>query len=527
VNLLADHSRASGDSVILRTPHQHGTAFQFPDLSSVDELWRRNLRANRQQHELSSIIPTARHEALSRALEFTRKYRDLDLVGRSRDQVVMSGHQPQLFHPGVWYKCFVLSNLASRFGCQPVNLIVDNDLCSVASVAYPATENETAQRRWLAFDRTAAAVPFEERTIADDTVVASFRRRAIEEIRWLKSQPIVAELWPLVVEATKRTRRLGEVISCGRHKFEERIGLNSLEVPVSAIAESDSFAAFAAYILVRLPEFVAIHNDCLSVYRQVHKIRSRSHPVPRLTIDDAWIESPFWVWRKLQPIRRSLFVRRNGSQLALSDRDQFDVRSTERNLASCLAGLPQLGIALRPKALMTTMYSRLIVSDLFLHGMGGAKYDQLTDEITRMFLHVELPEFVTLTATLKLRDVDEKSVSNLLSRCRFRLRDMKYHPENHVTSIDEQTARTIAEKRHWIAQNPGSFGRRERRVAIESCNNLLRERLIGERSSLENELTSLSFQLKNARILGSREYSFCFHDNSIIDVLQNLASIKP
>jgi hypothetical protein len=527
VNLLADNPQASGDKVVFRTPHQHGTAFQFPGLNSVDELWRRNLRANRQQHALSSIIPTARHEALSLALEFTRQYRDLDLIDRARDQIVMCGHQPQLFHPGVWYKNFVLSNLASRFGCQPVNLIVDSDLCSVASVAYPATEKKTAQRRWLAFDRTAAAVPFEERTIADDEVVTSFRKRAIEVIRWLKSQPIVAEFWPLVVDATKWTRRLGEAITCGRHKFEERIGLKSLEVPVSAIAKSNSFAVFAAHILVRLPEFVGIHNECLSVYRNVHKVRSRSHPVPRLTIDDAWIESPFWVWRKEQPVRRSLFVRRNGSQLALSDRDQFEVRSTETNLANCLAGLPQLGIALRPKALMTTMYSRLIVSDLFLHGIGGAKYDQLTDEITRKFLHIELPEFVTLTATLKLHDVDENSVSNLLSRCRVRLRDMKYHPENHVTSIDEQTVRTIAEKRHWIAQNPGSFGRRERHVAIESSNNLLRERLIGERSNLENELTSLSFQLKNARILGSREYSFCLHGNGIIDVLQHLASIKP
>ena len=43
------------------------------------------------------------------------------------------------------------------------------------------------------------------------------------------------------------------------------------------------------------------------------------------------------------------------------------------------------GIRLRPRALTTTMYLRLAMGDLFLHGIGGAKYDQLTDRIIEHF----------------------------------------------------------------------------------------------------------------------------------------------
>ena len=48
------------------------------------------------------------------------------------------------------------------------------------------------------------------------------------------------------------------------------------------------------------------------------------------------------------------------------------------------------------------MYARLFLADLFIHGIGGAKYDELTDELMRRFFKIEPPEFLTLTGTLLL-----------------------------------------------------------------------------------------------------------------------------
>ena len=44
------------------------------------------------------------------------------------------------------------------------------------------------------------------------------------------------------------------------------------------------------------------------------------------------------------------------------------------------------------------MYARVVLGDLFLHGIGGGKYDELTDAIVGRFLGVAPPEFAVVTA---------------------------------------------------------------------------------------------------------------------------------
>ena len=61
------------------------------------------------------------------------------------------------------------------------------------------------------------------------------------------------------------------------------------------------------------------------------------------------------------------------------------------------------GVLLRPRALITTMFARLVISDLFMHGIwDGGKYDQMTDAIIREILRYTAPPMVVATATLRL-----------------------------------------------------------------------------------------------------------------------------
>ena len=53
--------------------------------------------------------------------------------------------------------------------------------------------------------------------------------------------------------------------------------------------------------------------------------------------------------------------------------------------------LPARGVRLRTRALTTTMFARYLLGDLFIHGIGGAKYDELGDEIARGFFGIEPP----------------------------------------------------------------------------------------------------------------------------------------
>ena len=160
------------------------------------------------------------------------------------------------------------------------------------------------------------------------------------------------------------------------------------------------------HILAHLPRFCEVHNQVLAEYRVVNHVRSRTHPVPELTTKDGWVEAPFWVWRRGDMVRSRLFARQVGREVLLSDgREEFArlPLSPTDGCVLCGRGAPRIaqkGIRLRARALTTTLFARLCLADLFVHGIGGAKYDEMTDRILTRFFGVPVPGFLTMTATL-------------------------------------------------------------------------------------------------------------------------------
>ena len=60
------------------------------------------------------------------------------------------------------------------------------------------------------------------------------------------------------------------------------------------------------------------------------------------------------------------------------------------------------GVKIRSRALITTLWARLVLGDLFLHGIGGAKYDQVTDLLIERFFGLPAPGIMVMSATLHL-----------------------------------------------------------------------------------------------------------------------------
>ena len=127
--------------VRLRSPQQNGEALDVPAASNVDDLFKSNLLLRSKYNEaLSNFSWIARKQVFDAAVSYTRRYLpevDSWLESVSTDRVVMAGHQPTLFHPGVWYKNFRLDALAKRFDAVPINLVVDNDLMASPSMSCP------------------------------------------------------------------------------------------------------------------------------------------------------------------------------------------------------------------------------------------------------------------------------------------------------------------------------------------------------------------------------------------------------
>src|SRR5205814_617544 len=51
---------------------------------------------------------------------------------------ILSGHQPTLFHPGVWLKNFLLSAIREQVDGAAVNLVIDNDESNSPGIFVPS-----------------------------------------------------------------------------------------------------------------------------------------------------------------------------------------------------------------------------------------------------------------------------------------------------------------------------------------------------------------------------------------------------
>ena len=290
----------------------------MPKPERWNSLWQQALARlgngqNRRPGNLTADILNARIEIAQAAWQYTTQYRDVDFQSRDRTCIIMSGHQPELFHPGVWFKNFVLANLGGKFNCLAINLVVDNDVGGPAAINVPVKRSE---QNWhvqqIKFDSGMTSSAYEERTILDRQCFDHFGQMTLNAIQSTVTDPIIKPLWKRVSET--RETNLGLAISKGRHLLEQDYGIETLELPVSILSQTRAFQKFANQILFRLPEFAQVYNDVVDEYRTIHRIKNRAQPVPNLKHVNGWQETPFWVWTTESPGRRSMFCKTGSSR---------------------------------------------------------------------------------------------------------------------------------------------------------------------------------------------------------------------
>lgn len=528
VSVLVSQTDELIQKIRIRAPSEHGQSLVLPHFDEIDEVWNEN-RARLTHHDFSidgqsieALRTQARAHLIETAMSYSRQYRNVAL--RDSQQIILAGHQPRLFHPGVWFKNFVLSSLGEQLNATAINLIVDNDLCGLSNVAVPrSTGPKTASTVAVPYDDAGGNIPFEMRKINNVATFESFANRLGDAISETVTSPLVHQLWKNVNSFRDNQNRLGHTIAAARHKLEGQFGLETLEVPLSMVCSSDVFSLFSSEILTRIESFQKIYNDSLAEYRKIHRIRSRAHPVPELEQVDAWSETPFWIWSEENPIRRALYVRTRGGTIVLSNRKDIEIDLGQDNLADSLTALTRQGIAIRPRALMTTMYSRLFLSDLFMHGIGGAKYDQLTDAIIVRFWNCIPPSFMTVTATMKLPFQFERATQADVSEATTQLRNLRFHPDSYVDPTPNEVRQLIELKRTWVAKELPKGSRKSRHDAIEECNQKLQPYTNKLAEEFEEQRSAKRSLLTRTRILDARGYSFCCFDESLVAELKSMA----
>lgn len=525
----------------LRAPRQSGEQLIFPEPSQ----WPFEIAANRAAFSsgpcsfagicLSQLRRLARVELLEMASKYSAGYADINGLPLSWDPaapLILAGHQPELFHPGVWAKNFALDRVAKAVKGTAVNLVVDADLTRGSTLRIPSGNPQHPHFEPIAFDAPSGRIPYEEHCLQDEVLFVSFPARVSEHMFAFSGEqkPWLPTYWKSVVKLARVGQPIGQAFAQARHLHEQSLGLKNLEVPLSHISQSKAFALFVAGLLLEGERFAECYNHSLQHYRTTHHLRSTSHPAPDLLRGSQnLIETPLWCWTEKHPKRTPLFAAYAKGSVLLSGPGQETYPLPAANVEELAEKLQQLpsGWKLRPRALLTTLFARFVLSDFFLHGLGGAKYDVVTDDLMRGFFHAEPPKYGVVTATLRLPLNQEGWNPPSTGSAASQLWELQHHGERHPPfSGDEAWQEAVLNKQTLLANQPlAHVNKKEWTKQIRMANRRLFAFHSERANRLRKALERAQAQEREREVIMSREYAFCLFPQAMIEQMADQLNV--
>lgn len=440
----------------LRAPTGDGEVLAEPSVEALPAL----VAANRQYLEHSA----ARVSGVS--LRDFRKQARTELQLPTDRPLIIGGHQPELSHPGVWVKHFAIHGLARRVNGTSLNLIVDNDTLKTPGLRFPVIGSDVRELN-VAFDDDIGEVPYETRPIQNAERFAALAEVVRDATKNWPFEPVIRTIWE------PARGKVGETFSAWRQNLEHQWGCHNREVTVRELSQTASFARFVSHITGDLPRFRAAYNCAVITYRRTHGLRSKNHPVPDL----AEGELPFW---EMTP---------NGRRPATN--------ATPHG-------------AMRPRALTLTLFARLCLGDFFIHGIGGGKYDEVTDAIIRDYFRIEPPAYQVLSATLHLPFPHSPRPENEVAKLEHDLRDLHWNPQRYLPVAHPERDRVVA------ATPADHASRRQRYRDLREWNERLRPQVAAQIAAIQAKFEEAKNASRNAESLTRRDYAWVFYPEAAL-----------
>ncbi len=424
-----------------KAPQAHGEVLADPSPEAAANLVGPN-REIRRKLLPEDLFTSARQNVLDAAVSYLRENGE-PVPALNDGPLIVTGHQPELFHPGVWAKNFAANGLARRVNGLSLNLIADSDTLKDRTIRVPVVAGDTARLEVRAFDDSSPEVPYEVARVTNAKKFDWFGHA--ERINFgphgRSMVPDVGNAYygnPYDQYDADHETPIGEHFSRVRRTQERAWGCHNLELPVSRLCRTDAWAEFVAAVERRLPEFTRVYNAAIVEYRRANRVRSVNHPAPLLEPG----ERPFW-------------------RMTAAGRDRpYDAFPASE---------------LRPRALTLTLFARLFFADLWIHGIGGGKYDEVTDAIIRGFFRCEPPAYQVLTLTAHLPFAVEGDPAGELRRGKQFARCVKWNPQKFQdVDVESPAIKLRVRVAELIAQKPTTRqGRRERYYQLRELKGLL------------------------------------------------------
>jgi hypothetical protein len=200
-------------------------------------------------------------------------------------------------------------------------------------------------------------------------------------------------------------------------------------------------------------------------------------------------------------------------------------QTSESYKSNCLAEvLQRCNYRLRPKAVILTLFARLFLADLFVHGIGGAFYEYITDFLLENYYRIKGLGFGIAAATVLLPFCDfTDKPQETITRLKQQLRQLNFNPENFIENSLCKTAPAaalISAKKNLI-RSAGSrtLSTEAKKLAwrsIAEINDKLLKYAESSRRKLTEEIKLLENHNRSKEVLNYREYFFGLFPQNVL-----------
>ena len=457
-----------------------------------------------------------------------------ELRGRLRESlgltgpVILTGHQAEFSHAGVFAKTIAIAALRDAHAGQAVFLSVDSDVPAANRLPIPLVERGAVRREFAPIPGCDPQLPIESQAPADRSEWRAFFERLAETIAD-SNDSVLEDYVAGVFGNDAGPMNLCSVVERGFVAVVDLLGLGDIRIArMSELCRTPAFGAFAAHLMLNASDFARFYNDAQRDYRVRRHERNQRRPAPPLEVIEDRIECPLWITSS-GGRRHRLFVTRGGDRIDVYADDErvgelsvIDIsRAATHESPWSIEGA---GWRLRPRALTLSAFIRLFVSDLFVHGIGGARYDEMTEDFIRRFMDVQLPPACCVTATLRLPlprfGVDRRT----LAVARRARRDIHFNPQSHLEGLPaeilDEREKLISRSGELRASSPHDrAARRQVFARIRELNHVLLHHDPCRAAGLEQRWRELEREERSDSVAADREYFYALHSRGALEEL--------
>lgn len=403
---------------------------------------------------------------------------------------IASGHQPYIFHPGIWAKIIFLN----FFDYKKIFITNDSDVKEGLFIDIPIFDIKWRKIREYIYLNSEKKT-FEEYDFYKFKEGIEFFLKRFKELEKFIKEDIKEKILIFTKSLNEYENFVSSIIFTRRNfekniKYEERI--------VSEISKEDNFLKFFLYFFYEGEKIFDIYNKSLEEYRILKNIKKEGEPFPFLFKYDDFYEIPFWI---IKNGRKKIF--KNKDSLYAENEKITDLSfDFEKDIEKIK------NLKIRPRALTLSIYQRIFLSDLFIHGIGGTRYDEFTEKFFENAFNLKMPEFIFITGTFYLFQGEPSDLSFKISELIEKKNFLTYHPEKFLKNDP------LVNEKLKLVEEIKNCKRNKREISkkIKNINERLREKIDGILKEIEKEIEILMEKKEEEKVKYYREYPYFYFD---------------